>query len=123
MVGIFPRDVVRSLAFYGRLGIDLRQDSYRQHFFTPETAGAVGFFLNSTQPAVAGSGAVAIEFRLFDREAVDQKRSQLLGAGGVEGRPPFTTPSGDYVAMLKDPDGLLIALSCAVSVGYPSENI
>lgn len=111
MVGILPRDLGRSLAFYRVLGVDLTQDGDRLHFATRSTGGVV-FFVNATGFVPASSTPrVALEFRLEDPAAVDEAFALAVEAGGDPYRVPELAPFGDYVGLVLDPDGNVVALS------------
>lgn len=112
MVGILPGNLDRSLAFYEALGVELRQDGDRLHFASRQR-DAVVFFVNGTGAVVPATDAprVALEFRLPEAALVDQAYGDAVQAGGEPYRPPELAPFGDYLALVLDPDGNVVALS------------
>ena len=122
MVGIMPRDLGRSLAFYRTLGVELVQDRERLHF-TSRSPGEVVFFLNSTGlVAPDDTPRVVLEFRLPDVAAVDEAYALALRSNGRPYREPAVAPFGDYLAMLLDPDGNVVVLTTPKRGPAPPED-
>jgi uncharacterized glyoxalase superfamily protein PhnB len=117
MVGPLPGNLRRSVEFYRRPSVEPTQIDEREHFRTVAAPGVQLFLDASGSIAPRGSGGVVLEFRFPDTRAVDATFGALVGAGAPVERRPSSTPVGEYVGLVRDPDGNLVALSAPTRDG------
>jgi uncharacterized glyoxalase superfamily protein PhnB len=113
---LVTRDFEASLAFYRRLGVDLRDASGGEGIRHAETTLPNGFVLHLDNEHLAGlynaawrrperSCRALIGFSVATREAVDALYADLVGAGYPGRQPPYDTFWGARYAVVADPDG------------------
>lgn len=110
----FVRDMAATIAFYRRLGLEIEENPHFVHVSLP---GGVGFAFGSydltrgydagfREPA--GAGAIALQFDLPSREAVDDLYAELTGAGYAGHLAPIDAFWGSRYAEVEDPDGNIV---------------
>lgn len=118
IIGLVVADLVRSLTFYRRLGLDVPTDvtgdSYRlalphRTTFFWESAAVIRTFDPAWQPP-SGDRRVMLEFGFDTADTLDATYDSLTDGGAPPRLPPFwLTPDIRY-AILTDPDDNQISL-------------
>ncbi len=113
MVGLVARDLDKSLEFYQRLGLAIPEGSAGKKHVEVKMESGVTFFLNAPgRMEAADQHPVIFEYYLASRAVVDEKYTDLTGAGYHSTRAPAFEPSiGVYFALINDPDGHIVMLS------------
>jgi predicted lactoylglutathione lyase len=112
MVGVVPRDMAASQAFYRSLGVDIPEGSERKPHVGVKMTGELTFFLNTAGVVdEADRPRTVFEFYLRERPAVDEKHRAMTALGYRSYREPFLSSFGIYFAMIEDPDGNIVLLS------------
>ncbi|GCE07271.1 VOC family protein [Dictyobacter aurantiacus] len=113
MVGLLPRDMEKSLAFYRQLGLELPADSEGRPHVQVQMKGDITFFLNSMIPLDRQHAqGVVLEFYVRDRAIVEAKYAELTGLGYHSYQAPnFSETINAYFAMINDPDGNIVMLT------------
>ena len=116
-INLVVKDMDASLAFYGRLGVDLPeyQPKWDAHHRSAKVGGGLDFDLDSAvfardwNEGSRGPAAV-LSFKLASSEAVDALYADLTGAGYRGQQPPYDAFWGSRYAVVEDPDGNLCGL-------------
>ncbi len=106
----FVRDMAKAIAFYRRLGIAIEYNPHFVHVSLPNGVGlAFGSYAltRGYDPGFREStgGAIALQFDLPSREAVDAMYADLTGAGHPGRLAPIDAFWGSRYAEVEDPDG------------------
>jgi predicted lactoylglutathione lyase len=112
MVVLLIEDLPRSLAFYGRLGVDFPPDAATKTDIQVPIGDSHQMVLTTQfvrndpdrQPPSGGS-RIVLEFFVDGNDAVDAKFVELTQAGYRGRREPWLTSFGAYMCMVDDPDG------------------
>jgi predicted lactoylglutathione lyase len=110
----FVRDMEASRAFYRRLGFEVPDDpNFAVFEFGNNVRVALATYaLTASYHAgwkdPGGAGAVALQFDLPSREAVDALHADLVGAGYRSEMAPFDAFWGTRYAEVRDPDGNVV---------------
>lgn len=118
MLGLMVRDMVASLEFYRRLGMESPEGAEQQRFVQKRMESGVTlfwdtFFADKYDPSrewPTGGYQTMLEFFLESNAAVDAKYAELTGYG-YHGRSAPVQTVGPYAAMVDDPDGNVILLT------------
>lgn len=122
-VHIFFRDLAVTTDFYRRLGLELAGD---EHFARAMLPNGQSFEFGSAQLSRAydpawrepsGASAIALQFRLSSRDAVDALFAELTGAGYHGHLAPIDAFWGARYAEIDDPDGNIVGLQSPVDPG------
>lgn len=116
-INLVVRDMDAAVAFYRRLGLDIKEsdpewDPHHRNAAVPE---GLDFDLDSTVFAKVwnegsrGPGPV-IAFRFATREGVDRRHAELVEAGYCSQQDPYDAFFGVRFAVVEDPDGNPVAL-------------
>jgi uncharacterized glyoxalase superfamily protein PhnB len=106
-VDLTVSDVAKAAAFYRALGVEVPQ-LWEQDGVAHHVEAQAGFMLNSREltkgydPSVP---SVILIFDVDDRESVDAKHAELVGAGYASHLEPFDAFWGSRYAIVDDPDG------------------
>jgi uncharacterized glyoxalase superfamily protein PhnB len=114
MVDLTASDVIASIEFYRRLGVDIPQEKVWEqdgiaHHVEAQLADGIGLGINSTELTArydtnAGRGAYLI-FSVDTRDDVDATYAELTSAGYTGHLVPFDAFWGARYAVVDDPDG------------------
>lgn len=122
-IGVVVEDMHRSLAFYGRLGLEVPEGAEGPHVEIP-LAGGLRLMLDTREEvqksdpawsAAQGSPRVALAFDCGTPAAVDETYRGLITAGATPHLEPWDAFWGQRYATLLDPDGNGIDLFCGLS--------
>ncbi|AZS84331.1 VOC family protein [Streptomyces griseoviridis] len=114
VVGLVVSDLVASLAFYRRLGLDFPADAAEQPHVEAvlpggtvlalDTEDTVRSFHAGWRPPV-GTGRASLAFRCEDPAEVDSLYAELVEAGHHGELTPWDAVWGQRYATVHDPDG------------------
>jgi uncharacterized glyoxalase superfamily protein PhnB len=114
MVDLTASDVIASIEFYRRLGVDIPQEKVWQedgtaHHVEAQLADGIGLGINSKELTArydtnAGRGSYLI-FSVDTRDDVDATYAELTSAGYTGHLAPFDAFWGARYAVVDDPDG------------------
>jgi len=120
---IFVRDMAASAAFYRHLGFDVSEDPHHSTFSIREGVDVAlgsyeltrGYRPEWEEPS--GRSALALQFDLASRRAVDDLYARIVAAGYRGELAPFDAFWGARYAEVLDPDGNVVGFH---SPRYPS---
>lgn len=110
----FARDMAATLAFYRLCGLMLPDNP---HFASVTLPNGIAFAFGSYDLTrgydagfhePVGAGAIALQFDLPSREAVDAMYADLTGAGHAGHLAPIDAFWGSRYAEVEDPDGNIV---------------
>jgi catechol 2,3-dioxygenase-like lactoylglutathione lyase family enzyme len=115
------RDMAASVAFYRRLGLDVRdtEPQWERHHRNVVLPGGIHLDLDSVAfakhwdrgwPTSGGGGMGVLGFRVGSRDAVDRLYADLTGAGYRGQQEPYDAFWGVRYAVVEDPDGNAVGL-------------
>ncbi|MDT0474875.1 VOC family protein [Streptomyces sp. DSM 41014] len=114
VVGLVVSDLVASLAFYRRLGLDFPADAAEQPHVEAVLPGGTALALDTEdtvrsfhagwRPPV-GTGRASLAFRCEDPAEVDSLYAELVEAGHHGELTPWDAVWGQRYATVHDPDG------------------
>lgn len=116
MVGIVVRDMAVSLAFYRRLGFELPAEMDSEGHVEVTLPGGLRFawdalsVIHSFDPNYQLHPCHAGAYLCDSPAAVDDKYSELVGAGYTSHKAPWDAFWGQRYAQVRDPDGHTIDL-------------
>ena len=125
-INLVARDVLESIAFYRRLGLDAPdaaawRSGGHGHHAKAEGTGDVDLEFDShklarvyNQGFAAERGRVVIGLSLESRAAVDTLWTELIAEGAQGLQPPFDAFWGARYAIVEDPDGNPVGLMSPV---------
>ena len=115
MIGIVVEDMARSLAFYGRLGLDLPPEADQQPHVDITLPGGLRLAWDTVEtihsfdpewaPPTGGGPRIALAFRCETPAEVDRVYSELTGLGYDGHKAPWDAFWGMRYAVIHDPDG------------------
>ena len=117
--GVVVSDLARSLAFYGKLGLEFPEGAENEQHVEAPLAGGMRYALDTEEVMKAfdpewqrpSSGhATGGAFRCESPEEVNRVFGELLDAGATTHKEPWDAFWGQRYAQLKDPDGTVIDL-------------
>jgi uncharacterized glyoxalase superfamily protein PhnB len=117
--GIVVSDTARSVAFYGRLGLEFPEGAESQPHAEATLSGGVRYMLDTEETVRAfdpewkrptDGHMVGGAFRCESPEEVNRVYAELLDAGATAHKEPWDAFWGQRYAQLKDPDGTVIDL-------------
>ena len=117
--GVVVSDMARSLAFYGKLGLEFPEGAENEQHVEAPLAGGMRYALDTEEVMKAfdpewqrpSSGhATGGAFRCESPEEVNRVFGELLDAGATTHKEPWDAFWGQRYAQLKDPDGTVIDL-------------
>ena len=118
MVVLLVDDLPRSLAFYGRLGVefppgaDLRTDIQVPIGDDHQLVLTTTFGRNvPDRQTPTGGSRIILEFFVDGNAAVDAKYAELTAAGYRGRREPFLSNFNAYMCMVDDPDGNTVLIT------------
>ena len=117
--GIVVSDMARSVAFYGKLGLQFPEGAENEGHAEAQLPGGLRYMLdtedvvrsfdsNWQRPTVGHLAGGA--FRCEAPEEVDRVYGELLTVGGTKHMEPMDAFWGQRYAQVKDPDGTVIDL-------------
>ncbi|MGH3934128.1 MAG: VOC family protein [Pseudonocardiaceae bacterium] len=119
LIGLVVADMVASLAFYRRLGLDIPADADAAPHVEVTLPGGLRLAWD-TEDTIrsfapnwkAGDGAqrTGLAFRLTDPAAVDAAYAELTAAGYPGEHAPWDAFWGQRYAVVHDPDGVTVDL-------------
>lgn len=117
-IGIYVKDMKKSLEFYRMLGLDIPQSADEEQHVEVEHHG-LRLAVATVEAAKAVFGGwekpsgnrLELTFQCSSREAVDELYRKLMGHGYVGLSEPFDGFWGERYAIVEDPDGNLISLA------------
>ena len=117
--GVVVSDLARSLAFYGKLGLEFPEGAENEQHVEAPLAGGMRYALDTEEVMKAfdpewqrpSSGhATGGAFRCESPDEVNRVFGELLDAGATTHKEPWDAFWGQRYAQLKDPDGTVIDL-------------
>lgn len=128
-VNIVVRDMAAMAAFYGHLGVELRDSppGWAPHHRNSRSGPAIAIELDSEPFAAVwnqgwpGGTGVVLGFRVPDRESVDRLFADLTAAGHAGQQPPYDAFWGSRFAVVADPDGNSVALMSPADPAHQTE--
>jgi catechol 2,3-dioxygenase-like lactoylglutathione lyase family enzyme len=118
-IGVVVSDIDRAVEFYRRLGLEFPDSADAEGHIEAALSGGIRVMLDSEESVKSfdpdwsppsGRARVAFAFLCDSPDEVDEKFSELTGAGGTGEREPFDAPWGQRYASVADPDGNSIDL-------------
>jgi len=121
-LNLVASDFDATIAFYRRLGFDVRDhsggsDTIRHACIETEGEASLEFdnlglaqVYNAAWRSAAGSTRVVIGVRVASRDEVDRRYADLTGAGYEGRQPPFDAFWGSRYAIVADPDGNAVGI-------------
>lgn len=131
-ISIVVSDMAKSLEFYGRLGVDIPEDSvwFKDgigHHVTVKQANGMNLDFDSAAMTRAydpgwkpGIGGNAIIFHSPTREAVDAIYHDMTSAGYAGHLEPFDAFWGARYAVIDDPDGNHVGIMSPMDEAHSS---
>jgi len=135
-LNVIAGDMPRSIDFYRRLGVQIREPTEPAPFHANGTA-AGGFRLEFDSPEFAEvwnrswagrtdlQGRIVIGFHVESRENVDRTYQEMTAAGYRGLAEPFDAFWGARYAILEDPNGIAVGIMSPVDPNrrfWPPEN-
>ena len=118
MVVLLVEDLLRSVAFYRRLGVTFPDDVEARRDVVVDIGAGHNLVLTTTfarndpeRVAPAGGARTFLEFFVDGDAAVDAKYAELTAAGYHGRRAPFRTDFGAWMCMVDDPDGNTVLIT------------
>ena len=126
-INLVVSDLKASLAFYRRLGLPIepaKHPDWEAHHARAELPGGLDFELDSIAFAkqwnrgarigASPGGTAVMFFELASRDEVDRVYAEVVAAGHAGQQPPIDAFWGARYAIVEDPDGYPIGLTCPV---------
>jgi uncharacterized glyoxalase superfamily protein PhnB len=118
LVDIVAHDYDATIAFYRRLGVDIDAGPEGEIRHAEFSWGDMHFHIDNEHLAGLYNSSwrsgeqvrVVLGFRVDTREDVDQRYTDLVGAGHTAVQPPFDAFWGARYAVVADPDGNHVGL-------------
>jgi catechol 2,3-dioxygenase-like lactoylglutathione lyase family enzyme len=112
MVVLLVADLPRSVAFYGRLGVEFPPDVESRPDVVVDLGGGHNLVITTSfvrnvpdfEPPAGGSRTM-LEFFVDGDDAVNAKWDELVGAGYHGRAAPLRTDFGAWMCLVDDPDG------------------
>ena len=121
--GVVVSDMARSVAFYGRLGLDFPEGAENEGHVEAQLAGGIRWGMDTEDVMKAfdpewkrpsDGHLTGGAFRCESPAEVDRVYQELLGAGATTYKEPWDAFWGQRYAQLRDPDGTVIDLYAAL---------
>lgn len=115
-VDVVTSDMAGSIAFYRRLGLEVKvwPEDGEPHHVTVAMPGGIELMLNSVKLAESfdpnAAARAYLIFSLPSREAVDERFAELTAAGHAAISEPFDAFWGARYAIVADPAGIAVGL-------------
>lgn len=118
-IGVVISDMPRSIAFYGRLGLEFDEGTADEVHVEAVGPGGLRIMLDTEASVMSfsdwqrpqgGSPRTALAFLCDSADEVDRVFTALVDGGGRPHLPPFDAPWGQRYATVHDPDGNAIDL-------------
>lgn len=113
-IGLVVQDMVRSIEFYRRLGLDFPAGAVDEVHAETTLSGGLRLMLDSAKSIrgfdpnwspPSGSPRVSLAFECAGSADVDRRYQELVAGGAAPHKPPWDAVWGQRYAMLRDPDG------------------
>jgi uncharacterized glyoxalase superfamily protein PhnB len=122
-VNVVVRDMDAAVAFYRRLGVEIRDTApqWDRHHRSAVMPDGIDFDIDSSVFAehwdegwTAGATGVVVGFRVEARETVDAIYADLTAHGAAGRQPPWDAFWGARYAIVEDPDGNAVGIMSAM---------
>jgi uncharacterized glyoxalase superfamily protein PhnB len=118
-IGLIVEDIETSRTFYGRLGLEIPEDTEGHGHVEATLPGGLRFMLDTVETIrsfdpdwspPSGGHRISIAFRCESPAEVDGVYQELVDAGAGSHKEPWDAFWGMRYAQVKDPDGNLVDL-------------
>jgi uncharacterized glyoxalase superfamily protein PhnB len=118
-IGLVVEDIEASRAFYGRLGLEIAEDTEGHGHVEATLPGGLRFMLDTVETIrsfdpdwspPSGGHRISIAFRCESPAEVDRVHRELVEAGAASHKEPWDAFWGMRYAQVADPDGNIVDL-------------